>query len=107
MGPELGRIGGDVPDGFKAIKVTLLSVTSTITGAIACFVPTDELAMRLAEELRREQQSAMPPSSSGGWWIHDVPYRKAAAADAVRQTARGVATRWMSRYLPGMFAGGL
>jgi hypothetical protein len=107
MGPGLGRIGGDVPDGFKAIKVTLLSVTSTITGAIACFVPTDELAMRLAEELRREQQSAMPPSPSGGWWIHDVPYRKAAAADTVRQTARGIATRWMSRYLPGMFAGGL
>src|SRR4029450_12899969 len=49
----------------------------------------------------------MPRSPSVCGCVHEVPYREAAAADAVRQTARGVATRWMGRYLPGMFAGGL
>jgi excisionase family DNA binding protein len=98
---------GDVPEGFASVRLAIIAISSTLTGIVGCFMPTDEYAVGLNAALRREQHTTVLRNPSWGWSIHAVDQHKRAAADAVRASARRTAIDWTRRYVPGVFARGL
>ena len=103
----LGGTSGEVPEGFSSIHLAIVIISSTLTGVVACFEPTDELAVELNEILRREEHATMSSDPSGRWVVHYVDHNKRAAVDAMRTGAHRTAIEWMGRHLPGVFARGL
>jgi hypothetical protein len=98
---------GDVPEGFASIRLAIVAISSTLTGIVGCFMPTDEFAVGLDAAVRREQHTTATRSPSWGWSIHNVEQHKRVAADAIRAGARRAAIDWTRRYVPGVFAWGL
>ncbi|MYH60649.1 MAG: hypothetical protein F4148_02410 [Caldilineaceae bacterium SB0675_bin_29] len=99
------------PDALPPSYVTkltgsLISITSSLSCVIMCFILDNDYAKRLDEALRADRQTYYKGTSQSHT-ILDPERQKSDEIKQVRHEIKATATKWVSANIPGLFSSGL
>ena len=98
-----GGIIDTLPEGVAFARLSISTLTSTITAVTAAFRLDEGCSERLVRIINQDKWTRTELLSKGGFTIRDVRWQKYQAANAWRAQVRDEAARWLAERLPGSF----